>query len=283
MKEFWHQVVQWSEGIQLGNILLVIIIGVIVYKLSGIIISWLLRGIFRGLRRREDKNELKKRLKTLSDLFTTVAKVVVVLTVVFTILNDLHVNLVPLFATAGVAGVALGFGAQNIIKDVLAGFFIILENQYRVGDFIDISGVGIPNDSNGGTVERLSIRSTTLRDRDGNVHFIPNGAIVQVINKTLGYSKVHFTFAVATGTDTEALIKLIDDMGHDMAKEPAWKDKIVDPPHFSEIGKIGKEGFNVTVSGITEPASQWDVSSEFRRRLVIKMRKTGIETIETIG
>ena len=283
MKNFWDQIVTWAESIQLGNILLVIIIGIIVYKLSGIIISWILRGIFRGIRRHDDKNELKKRLKTLSDLFTTVAKVVVVLTVIFTILNDLHVNLVPLFATAGVAGVALGFGAQNIIKDVLAGFFIILENQYRVGDFIDISGVGIPNDGNGGTVERLSIRSTTLRDRDGNVHFIPNGAIVQVINKTLGYSKVHFTFAVAIGTDTEALIKLIDDMGHDMAKEKDWQDKIVDPPHFSEIGKIGKEGFNVTVSGITEPASQWDVSSEFRRRLVVRMRSKGIETIETIG
>ena len=283
MQNFWQSVIDLAQSIQLINILLVIVVGAIIYRFSGVIISWLLGGIARGIKSREDKNERKKRLKTLTNLFTTVAKVVVALTVIFTILSHLHVNLVPLFASAGVAGVALGFGAQNMIKDALAGFFIILENQYRVGDFIDISGVGIPNESGGGTVERLSIRSTTLRDRDGNAHFIPNGAIVQVTNKTLGFSKVHFTFAVATGTDTETLIKLINDMGHEMSKEPDWKNKIVDPPHFSEIGKIGKEGFNVTVSGITEPADQWDVSSEFRRRLVIKMRKTGVETIETIG
>ena len=282
MDKFWAALANWAQDVQLWQMLVVLVVGIVIYRFSGAIIGWLLSGIGRGFRHREDKNEIKKRLKTLSELFTTVAKIIVVLTVIFTILGDLHVNLMPLFAGAGIASLALGFGAQNVIKDALAGFFIILENQYRVGDFIDISGTGIPNDSGGGTVERLSIRSTTLRDRNGNVHFIPNGAIVQVINKTLGFSKVHFTFAVATGTDTEHLMKLIDDMGREMAKEKEWKEQIVDPPHFSEIGKIGKDGFNVTVSGITEPASQWDVSSEFRRRLVIRMRKAGIETIETI-
>ena len=279
---FWQHIELWATNIKLVDIIVTIIVGAIIYKFSGIIISWLLRLIARGIKSSEDKNERKKRLKTLSDLFTTFAKVVVVLTVIFTILGDLKVNLVPLFASAGVAGVALGFGAQSMIKDALAGLFIILENQYRVGDFVDISGVGIPNEG-GGTVERLSIRSTTLRDRDGNAHFISNGSISQVINKTLGFSKVHFTFGVATGTDTEELIKLIDEMGHEMSREPEWKSQIVDPPHFSEIGKIGKDGFNVTISGITEPASQWDVSSEFRRRLVVRMRKLGIKTIETIG
>jgi len=175
----------------------------------------------------------------------------------------------------------LGFGAQNIIKDALAGLFIILENQYRVGDFIYVMGIGIP-EKTGGTVEKLSIRATTLRDRDGNVHFIPNGSLVQVVNATLGFSKVHFTFAVGTGTDTELIIKLINDMGREMAREKEWHEKIVDPPRFSEVGKIGKDGFNITVTGVTEPATQWEVASEFRRRLVIKLRKRGIETIETI-
>ena len=283
MNEIWNAIVAWAGSVQLVNMLIVIVVGVIAYKFSGALIGWLINTVARGVHSKESHGERKKRLKTLSELFATVAKIIVVLTVVFTVLADLHVNLMPLFATAGVAGVALGFGAQNIIKDALAGFFIILENQYRVGDFIDISGVGIPNESGGGTVERLSIRSTTLRDRNGNVHIIPNGAIVQVVNKTLGFSKVHFTFAVATGTDTESLMKLVNETGEEMAGEAKWKDSIVSPPHFSEVGKIGKDGFNVTVSGTTEPAAQWDVSSEFRRRLIIKMRKRNIETIETIG
>ncbi len=271
----------WLSGIDWLHMLMVIVIGAIIYQTIGFVISWLVHNL-GGHRRKENRGERKKRLKTLSNLFTTVAKVIVALTVVFTILSDLNVNLVPLFASAGVAGVALGFGAQNIIKDALAGFFIILENQYRVGDFIEVSGTGLPADASDGTVERVSVRSTTLRDRNGNVHFIPNGAIVQVINKTMGFSKVHFTFAVGSDTDTDSLIKLIDDIGNDMSKEKVWKEKIVSPPHFAEIGKIGKEGFNVTISGTTEPADQWEVSSEFRRRLVASMKEHGIETVAAI-
>jgi len=272
----------WLSGVDWLHMLLIIVIGAVIYQIIGFVIRWLVHNLGHA-RKKESRGERRKRLKTLSNLFTTVAKVIVVLTVLFTILSDLQVNLVPLFASAGVAGVALGFGAQNIIRDALAGFFIILENQFRVGDFIEVSGIGLPGDASDGTVERLSIRSTTLRDRNGNAHFIPNGAIVQVINKTMGYSKVHFTFAVESDTDTDSLIKLIDEIGRKLAKEKSWKDKIVDPPHFSEIGKIGKEGFNVTISGTTEPADQWDVSSEFRRRLVASMKEHGIETVAAIN
>jgi small conductance mechanosensitive channel len=279
----WDMIVKWSGDIQLTENIVVIIVGAIVYKFCGVIIGWLVHGIARSVHSREDKNERKKRLKTLSTTFTTVAKVVVVLTIIFTILSNLNVNLLPLFASAGVVGVALGFGAQNVVKDGLAGFFIIIENQYRVGDYIDVSGVGIPSAEGEGTVERISIRSTKIRDRYGNVHFIPNGSIVQVVNKTLGYSKVHFTFAVASGTDTDHLIEVINLTGRELAKQKEWKDKIVDPPHFSEIGKIGKGGFNVTISGTTEPSHQWDISSDFRRNLLKRMQDEGIEVIETIG
>ncbi|MCL2037442.1 mechanosensitive ion channel family protein [Candidatus Saccharibacteria bacterium] len=272
---------EWLSGVDWLHMLLIIVIGAVIYKTIGFVIRWLVHHVGK-VQRKESRSERRKRLKTLSNLFTTVAKVIVVLTIIFTILSDLQVNLVPLFASAGVAGVALGFGAQNIIRDALAGFFIILENQFRVGDYIDVSGIGLPGDSSNGTVERVSIRTTTLRDRNGNVHFIPNGAIVQAINKTMGFSKVHFTFAVGTGTDTDSLIKLIDEIGRKLAKEKKWEAKIVDPPHFSEIGQIGKEGFNVTISGTTEPADQWDVSSEFRRRLVAGMKEHGIETVAAI-
>jgi small conductance mechanosensitive channel len=288
MKTIWETFVIWANSIHLAGILISIIVGAIIYKLAPIFAKMLVAILIRARGSRKIKtSERRKRLKTLSAMFATVIKVVVVLTVLFTILGDMNVNLVPLFASAGVAGVALGFGAQNIIKDLLAGFFVILENQYRVGDFIDVSGIGIPQTdgpiANGGTVEKITLRSTVLRDRLGNKHFIPNGAIVQVVNKTMGFSKVHFVFGVASDTDMDKLIEVINEVGHEMMGETKWKDKIIDPPHFSEVGKIGADGFNITVNGTTEPADQWDVSSEFRKRLLAKMQHHEINTIETVG
>lgn len=286
METFWKNLGLFANSIQLANILLALIIGALVYKLAPIFAKILVEILVRARGSRKVANsERKKRLKTLADMFTTVLKVLIVLTVIFTILDNLHINLVPLFASAGVAGVALGFGAQNIIKDLLAGFFVVLENQYRVGDFIDVSGVGIPVSDdliNGGTVEKISLRTTVLRDRLGNKHFIPNGAIVQVTNKTMGFSKVHFVFGVASDTDMDNLIEIINNSGREMAKEAKWKDKIIDPPHFSEIGKIGADGFNITVNGTTEPADQWEITSEFRKRLIEKLQKSKINTVETI-
>jgi small conductance mechanosensitive channel len=282
MEEIINKLAGWANEIDLFHIFITILIGAIVYQCAGPLVGWITRLAADKTRKNESKSERKKRLKTLADLFTMAAKILVIITVIYTILEGLNINVTPLLASAGVAGVALGFGAQNIIKDSLAGFFIILENQYRVGDYIEVDGVGIPQNTSGGTVEKLSIRSTVLRDRDGDVHFIPNGSIVQVVNKTLGFSKVHFTFAVDTKTDTEKLIQIINDTGQQMSKEKKWQDKIINPPHFSEVGNIGKEGFNVTVNGITEPAAQWEVSSEFRRRLLVKMRQEGIETVGTI-
>lgn len=288
MKFIWDTLVTWAHAVDLLNIVLVLVFGAIIYKASPIFARIIVAISVRAHGSRKVKtSERNKRLKTLAGMFTTVLKVIIALTVAFTILNDFHVNLVPLFASAGVAGVALGFGAQSIIKDLLAGFFIILENQYRVGDFIDISGVGIPTTDasgvTGGTVEKITLRSTKLRDRLGNVHFISNGSITQVINKTLGYSKVHFVFGVASDTDVDKLIEAINETGREMMNENKWKDEIIDAPHFSEISKIGANGFNVTVNGITEPASQWNVSSEFRKRILERLRRENINIIETIG
>lgn len=285
MKNFYDTIAAFANSIQLMNIILNIIIGCVVYWVAPLLarIAVAMSVRIRGSRRIRNNSERKKRLDTLGELFTTIIKVIVVLTVVFSVLADLHVNLVPIFASAGVAGVALGFGAQNIIKDLLAGFFVIVENQYRVGDFIDVSGIGIPQEVGGGVVEKITLRSTQLRDRLGDVHFIPNGSVVEVVNKTMGYSKVHFVFAVATDTNMDKLIEIVNETGRGMMDDEKWSKKIIDAPHFSEIGKIGSEGFNVTVNGITEPAAQWSVSSEFRKRLLEQLQKNEINTVETVN
>ena len=115
-----------------------------------------------------------------------------------------------------------------------------------------------------------------MRDRDGNVHIIPNGSIVEVINRTIGYSKFRFTFAVDVDTDVDEIIKIINETGERMAKDSEWSKLIVDAPHYDEFGRIGKEGINVTVSGTTMPGQQWKVNAEYRKRLVIELQKSDI-------
>jgi small conductance mechanosensitive channel len=282
MDGVWHSITQWASSISLGHMALTVIITAILYVAVEPLISWITQHIGKKVARasKEPRSEIKKRQKTLAKLFATVLKVLLVLLAIFTILSDLKVNLAPLLASAGVAGIAIGFGAQTLIKDALSGFFIILENQYRVGDFIEITGTGL-TDANG-TVENISIRSTTFRDRNGNAHFIPNGSIIQVVNKTLGYAKVHFTFAVATGTDVDKLTEVVNQIGRQMADSKKWSEQIVDAPHFVEIGQFGPEGFNVTVSGTTTPGDQWNVSSEYRKRLMEALKSADIEMVDKV-
>jgi small conductance mechanosensitive channel len=274
--KFWQEAGAWltDEGLK---ILWTLVVGAVIYYFAGPVIHWLMRHIAKGIHSKTPRSEIRKRQKTLAGLFITIAHVMVVLVVIFTILSGTGLNLAPLLASAGIAGIALGFGAQSLVRDSIAGFFIILENQYRVGDYIEITGTGISNAH--GAVEKVSIRSTILRDRDGNVHFVPNGSVTQVINKTLGYSKVHFTFVIAKSSDVEQVTTVIDELGRKLSKEKTWTDKIIDPPHFVEVGKFDSAGVEVTVSGMTGPADQWVVTSEFKKRLMAALEKAKIEVV----
>jgi small conductance mechanosensitive channel len=180
------------------------------------------------------------------------------------------INLAPLFASAGIIGVAIGFGSQSLVKDFLSGIFIISENQYRVGDIIDIDG-------NSGTVERIGTRSTVIRDADGNVHYFPNGTIQHVINKTMGYSMARFSIGVHPSTDLDAVIELINETGKKLATEEKWKNKIINPPAFESLAEFTQATVSIVVSGKTQPSDQWSVTAEMRRRLLVTFEKNKIE------
>lgn len=276
--KFTDGLVSWLNGLNLIQMAMTIVIAWLLCRITGPIVGWLTKHLIKGPRNESNlaKVERIKRSKTLADLFSFIIKTLIVLTAVYTILTDLGIDLAPVIASAGIAGVALGFGAQTVVKDMLAGFFIVLENQYRVDDVVQISGVGFPATPVEGTVSSVTLRKTTLRDRDGNVHIIPNGSIVEVINRTIGYSKFRFTFAVDVNTDVDKIIEVVNRTGNKMAKDSEWTKAIVDAPHYDEFGRIGKEGMNVTVSGTTMPGKQWAVSAEFRKRLVVELRKAGI-------
>jgi small conductance mechanosensitive channel len=273
----WNALRNWCLDAGL-DLLATIAVSFVVYMLLWLILKFILRSLTlaHAKARRISQLELQKRQETLYSLFKMLLKIVVVLVATFTVLeHDFGLSLAPLLASAGIVGVALGFGAQNIVKDSLAGFFVILENQYRVGDFIEVDGAGMERAK--GTVEKISLRSTALRDRDGDLHFIPNGGIAQVVNRTIGFSKVHFKFKVANSEKIEDVKRIINETGTRMAVDKKWKDKIKEAIHFDELGGFDKNGYELTVIGVTEPAEQWNVTSEYRARLLDKLEKAKIE------
>lgn len=276
---FVTKLVRWFTGIPFFTIAFIIIVAYILYVISGPIIEWLTKVFAPKLRNqtRVQKLERQKRLKTLSDLFTVIVRVMIVVTAAYSILIRIGINLTPLLAGSAVVAATIGFGAQNIVKDCLAGFFIILENQYRVGDYVSISGVGINAEESEGTITGVSLRKTTLRDRAGNVHFIPNGNIYEVTNRTMGYSQFRYTFAVSSDTDVDAVVNIVNHVGQNLAKDPKWEKEIVDAPHYVEFGKIGKTGMNVTASGTTLPGQQWRVNAEFKKRLIAELQQSDID------
>lgn len=215
--------------------------------------------------------DIKKRQETLVALVHAMWHVLVWLVAVFSILRMIFptLDLTPVIAATGVLGVALGFGAQTLIKDFLSGVFLILENQYRVGDVVEI-------DKATGTVEHITLRSTVLRDNDGSVHYIPNGSISHAINKTMGFAKVNVSIEVPASTDVDELSDVIDTIGAKMAEEEKWKKRIMDPPHFLGIESFSTSTFEVVIVGKTQPTAQWSVTGELRRRLLTALKKQGI-------
>lgn len=213
-----------------------------------------------------------KRRNTIISLLTTLTRVVIVIAVIIIVFRFLFpgVDLTPLLASAGIVGIALGFGAQSLVKDVISGIFIMSENQYRVGDTVEIQGAS-------GNVERVSMRTTTIRDVEGNVHFIPNGSITQVTNKTMGFSAVNFTIVIEPDSDIDKVSKLINSIGEELAKAKSWKEKVIEPPRFVNIGAFTDIYLEIIINGKTQPAAQWDVTGEMRRRLLKAFEENGIK------
>lgn len=263
INEIGRSLLGWFEK-NGASIIFVIVVSWFLFHFTNIMITRFVKQIVRKTRYNNmTSDDVKKRRETLGGLlnalcriFITVFSAMVIFKLVFP-----NVSYTPLFASAGVIGIALTFGAQSLIKDFLTGIFIISENQYRVGDIVDIEGAS-------GVVERVGLRSTVLRDADGNVHYVPNGSIAHVINKTMGYSKINFTIAVHPDTDVDLLANVINATGKALAADEKWKPKILESPSFLNIGTFSQVGMEVTVTGKTEPSEQWSVSSEMRRRLI---------------
>jgi len=256
-----------------ATILIILVIGWLGRHFGGMVITRIIRRLIRANHFNElSRDDVRKRQDTLISLFAVMWQALLVIVVSFLVFEQIfpNIDLTPLFASSAIIGIALGFGAQSIIKDFLSGVFIITENQYRVGDVVDIEGAA-------GTVERITIRSTTLRDADGNVHFLPNGNVMHVINKTMGFSRVNFSLAVDPDTSVDHLSDLINEVGEQLANDEKWRDKILEAPHFLNIGTFSDVAIEVNITGKTQPSAQWSVTGELRRRLLKAFAKNKIE------
>jgi len=252
------------------SILVMLVVGIgLWYALEKFLPPLVLRAMARP-KRGESREGRKKRADTLQAVFMGLGKVLIILIVAFMILSELQINIGPILAGLGIVGIAVGFGAQYLIRDLIAGVFILLENQYRVGDVARIADIA-------GLVEEVNLRKTVLRDLDGIVHHVPNGEIRVASNFTRHFSRVNLNVSVAYGTDLDHAISVINRVGQELAADEKWRDRIRTVPQVLRVDNLGDSGIEIKILGDVKPIEQWNVMGELRYRLKKAFDAEGIE------
>ncbi len=261
--------IEWFE-VHGGRIILVVILGSIIYFVFQKTIPRFIRRTVRMRMKSKPEVEMQKRSRTISNVITSTIGIVIGIVVLFTILAEVGINIAPALASLGILGLAVSFGAQSLIKDLINGIFILVENQYGVGDVIRVGDIA-------GLVEEVNLRRTILRDLDGAVHYIPNNEIGIVTNLTKEYSRVNMNITVAYREDLDKVIKVINRVCRDMANEKDWKDKIIKLPQVLRVNNLGESGIEINIVGDTLPLAQWDIMGELRKRIKKEFDKENIE------
>ncbi|MEJ2151383.1 MAG: mechanosensitive ion channel family protein [Gemmatimonadota bacterium] len=215
-------------------------------------------------------DEHLQRKKTLGSVITT-GGIAIILTVTFMmVVDEVGIPLGPLLATAGIAGLAIGFGAQTLVQDVISGFFILLEDQYAIGDVIAAGGVD-------GVVEKLNLRTTVLRDLHGTVHVVPNGEIRVLSNKTKGWSRAVIEVGVAYQEDPDRVIEILQELAAELHEDRVFGALLLEPPTVPGVEAFGDSAITIRMLAKTVPLKQWDVARELRRRIKHRFDAEGIE------
>ncbi len=264
----WATVVSWliDHGIR---ILVIVVVGAVLwFALNKFLPPIVCRLMVTT--KGESKEGIKKRRDTLVGVLTGVGRVFIGIVAIMMVLDEVGVNITPVLAGFGIAGLALGFGAQYLIRDLIAGMFIIMENQYRVGDVARVADIA-------GLVEQVTLRKTVLRDLDGIVHHVPNGEIRTASNFTRHFSRVNLNVSVAYDTDLDHAISVINRVGKALAEDEKWREKIISPPKVERVDNLGDSGIEIKILGDVKPIQQWAVMGELRLRLKKAFDAEGIE------
>jgi len=224
----------------------------------------------RKVERDQDQGEREKRTETLVHIFDTTGKVFITIIAIFMVMKELGMDITPLLTGAGVAGLALGFGAQSLVKDFLSGFFILIENQFRVGDVVRIGEFT-------GVVERISLRTVVLRDLKGNIHVIPNGEVKAVTNMSYEWSRAVVDIAVSYREDIDRVMNVLNEVGKIMIDEEQFKKIMLEKPFVTGINDFSDGQVKLQILVKTLPLMQWEVERELRKRIKSAFDREGIE------
>lgn len=251
------------------KIIAIIFVAYFIRRSMGVFIGKLIRKIVVSDHFLSEEAE-KKREDTLIKIFSTSASIFIWILALLMVLQEIGFAIGPFLAAAGIVGLAFGFGGQYLIRDLIGGLFIIMENQYRLNDVVCLDGTC-------GLVEDISLRMTTLRDLDGAVHHVPHGEIKKVSNLSKYFARVNLNIGISYNSNLEQVISVVNKVGQELADDPAWKEFIIKPPQFLRVDDFDNSAIVIKILGETKPLKQWDITGELRKRIKIAFDREGIE------
>lgn len=261
----WLEKAGWAKLQRMGLVVLTCVALLYAVKLVG-----------KAVRRAVDDGDegvttdAERRADTLAAVLNNAARVLVIAFFLLMTLQEFGVNIQPLLAGSAVAGVALGFGAQALVKDIISGFFLLMEGQFGVGDIISI------DDKHIGTVERMTLRITQIRDAEGKAHYLPNGSFQRVVVLSKDFARAQVDVEVGYTVEPDRVIELLTQIGRVLAKDQP--DVVLEPTDVKGVESFGKDGFTVRTLTKTAPGKQWDVARELRKRVIVRFKAEGIES-----
>ena len=252
------------------RVIVIIVVALILFIICRMVIPSIMKRTVTHRMAGEAEEEIQKRTDTLSSILVRIAGIVIAIIAIITILPEFGVSIATLIAGIGIGGLAIAFAAQNLVRDYISGFFVILEDQYRIGDVVAVAGVA-------GAVEEIALRRTVLRDWDGNVHSVPNGKIDLSTNMTKKFSRVNLNISVGYNEDLKRVIEVTNKICQEMAADPQWKDDFISAPSVVRVDNLGDSGIDIKIMGDTKPSQQWALMGELRLRLKNTFDVEGIE------
>ena len=273
----FNDAVEWIEGFtsEYGPEL----IGTVVVILGAVVVTWVVKRAIKrwstSVDRRyissddHDAREKGQRLVTLTSVMVIVLRITVWTIVILTVMGIWGIPMAPFVAAAATIGIAIGFGAQDLVKDVIAGFFILVEDQFGIGDVVSISGVS-------GTVMGITLRTTVLRDLEGNEYHVPNGHIVVTTNMTQGFAQLVADIGVSYDTDVDEAMAVILDEATAMAEDPGWSEAFLALPEMLGVNSLDDSSVEIRLVAKVIPEERWAVRREFNRRIKNRLDAEGI-------
>ena len=269
LKDFGSASFNWlvTDGLR---IVLILFLSWVVARVARRAIPRLLSSIMLTQASTADHDEIMKRSETLSSVFVGAAVTLIYISALFMILTELAVPIGPVLGGFGIAGIAVGFGAQYLVRDLIAGVLILAENHYRTGDVVTVAGTT-------GLVESINLRRTVLRDLDGQVIVVPNGEISVAFNKTKYWSRVNLDIGVAYKEDVDRVVEVLNEVGEDIAADPYYGLMLITPPQVLRLDSLDDSAVTFKMLGDCKPMKQWEITGEMRKRIKIRLDNEGIE------